>query len=596
MPGPALPYRKKNPFPLKKTKGVYRIGQTLYEGWTSRGANVCLVRLNMKKKPICIKAVLFDFDGTLTQSGTLDFGVIRAAIDCPKNRPILEFIKTLATKHQQEDALAVLEHFEAEAATKSKPNPGAEELIQYLRATGVPIGIITRNSLRSVKQALNNFQHIGLEDFELVITRDDPVAPKPNPEGILLAARRFDVDVAHLLVVGDFIYDIQADNSAGAVTVLLSNPGGTPPPDCESDYTISHLEELKRIVRLARPLRSGKLPNELLAEFIERFSFDDPSVLIHPGIGEDIAAVNVEEEEVLILKSDPITFTTDLIGHYAVLINANDISTSGATPRWFLTTLLFPCNVTALEIRQVMHELKTACQQWGISLCGGHTEITDAVTRPVVTGMLVGTVSKTNLIEKRNIKPGDRVLFTKSVAVEGTAIIAGEMGDRLRNLGLEDDEIDRFRAFRSKIGIIDEAQIAGRSLGVSAMHDVTEGGLATALEELSISGRHKIRIDMDNIPIYPETKKICQMLGIKPLGLIGSGSLLICCREKISKKLMAGIIKAGIDVTCIGEVMEKGAGIEAVSRGKPVEWPKFEVDEIARLFGLEKARPWAVKP
>ncbi|MEE8415990.1 MAG: HAD-IA family hydrolase [Desulfobacterales bacterium] len=549
----------------------------------------------MKNKPICIKAVLFDFDGTLTQPGALDFGVIRAAIDCPKNRSILEFIETLATKQQQEDALAVLEHFEAEAASKSKPNPGAEELIRHLRATGVPIGIITRNSLQSVKQALNNFQHTDLEDFELVITRDDPVAPKPNPEGVLVAARRFDVDPVHLLVVGDFIYDIQAGNGAGAVTVLLRNPVGTPSPDCQSDYTISRLEELKRIIRLARPLPSGKLPNDLLAEFIEIFSFDDPSVLIHPGIGEDTAAVNIEKEEVLVLKSDPITFTTDSIGHYAVLINANDIATSGATPRWFLTTLLFPCNVTALEIRQVMHELKTACQQWGISLCGGHTEITDAVTRPVVTGMLIGTVSKANLLEKRNIKPGDRVLFTKSVAVEGTAIIAGEMGDRLSGLGLKDGEIDRCRAFRSKIGITDEAQIAGRSPGVSAMHDVTEGGLATALEELGISGRHKIRIDMDKIPIYPETEKICQMLDIKPLGLIGSGSLLICCRKKNFEKLMAGIIKAGIDVTCIGEVMEKGAGIEAVSRGKPAKWPKFEVDEIARLFSLEKARPYAVK-
>jgi len=549
----------------------------------------------MKTKPICIKAVLFDFDGTLTQPGALDFGVIRAAIDCPKNRPILEFIKTLETNQQQEDALAVLEHFEAEAASKSKPNPGAEELIRHLRATGVPIGIITRNNPQSVKQALNNFQHTDLEDFELVITRDDPVAPKPDPEGVLLAARRFDFDAAHLLVVGDFIFDIQAGNGAGAVTVLLRNSVGTPSPDCKSDYTIFRLEELKRIVRLARPLPSGKLPNDLLAEFIEIFLFDDPSILIHPGTGEDTAAVNIEKEEVLVLKSDPITFTTDSIGHYAVLINANDIATSGATPRWFLTTLLFPCNVTALEIRQVMHELKTACQQWGISLCGGHTEVTDAVTRPVVTGMLIGTVSKANLLEKRNIKPGDRVLFTKSVAVEGTAIIAGEMGDRLRGLGLKDGEIDRCRAFRSKIGIIDEAQIAGRSPGVSAMHDVTEGGLATALEELSISGRHKIRIDMDKIPIYPETEKICQMLDIKPLGLIGSGSLLICCREKISKKLMAGIIKAGIDVTCIGEVMEKGAGIEAVSRGKPAKWPKFEVDEIARLFSLEKARPYAVK-
>jgi len=111
----------------------------------------------MKNRPICIKAVLFDFDGTLTQPGALDFGVIRAAINCPKNRPILEFIKTLEAKRQQEDAFAVLEHFEAESALKSKPNPGAEDLIRYLRAADVPIGIITRNSLQSVRQALKNF-------------------------------------------------------------------------------------------------------------------------------------------------------------------------------------------------------------------------------------------------------------------------------------------------------------------------------------------------------------------------------------------------------------------------------------------------------
>ncbi len=546
----------------------------------------------MKNRPICIKAVLFDFDGTLTQPGALDFGVIRAAINCPKNRPILEFIKTLEAKRQQEDAFAVLEHFEAESALKSKPNPGAEDLIRYLRAADVPIGIITRNSLQSVRQALKNFHYTDTKDFKLVITREDPVAPKPDPEGVLLAARRFGIDAAHLLVVGDFIYDIQAGNDAGAVTVLLQNRGDPPSPDCKSDYTISHLQELKQIVRLARPLSSGKLPNDLLAEFIERFPYDDPSVLIHPGIGEDTAAVNIETEEVLVLKSDPITFITDAIGQYAVLINANDIATSGATPRWFLATLLFPCNVTAFEVRQVMHELKTTCQKWGITLCGGHTEITDAVTRPVVNGMLVGTVSKSSLLKKQNIKSGDKVLLTKSLAVEGTAIIAWEMGDRLRGMGLTESEIDRCRAFRSKIGIIAEAQIAGHSPGVSAMHDVTEGGLATALEELSLSGGHRIRVDTDMIPIYPETEKICHLLDIEALGLIGSGSLLICCRKNFSKTLMSAIIKAGIDVACIGEVMEKGSGIEAVFHRKPTKWPAFEVDELARLFSLKKARSW----
>ncbi|MFQ5486722.1 MAG: HAD-IA family hydrolase, partial [Desulfobacterales bacterium] len=489
-----------------------------------------------------------------------------------------------------EDAFAVLEHFEAEAALKSKPNTGAEELIRYLKGADVPVGIITRNSRQSVKQSLKNFHHTDWKDFELVITREDPVSPKPDPEGIVLAARRFGIDVANLLVVGDFLYDILAGNSAGALTVFLQNRGGHLSPECKSDYTISHLEELKEIVRLIHPLSSGKLPNDLLAEFIKRSPFDDPSVLIHPGIGEDTAAVNVAKEEVLVLKTDPITFTTDAIGQYAVLINANDIATSGATPRWFLATLLFPCNVTAFEVQQVMHELKTTCQKWGITLCGGHTEITDAVTRPVVTGMLVGTVSKSSLLKKQNIKSGDKVLLTKSLAVEGTAIIAWEMEDRLRGLGFNEKEIDRCRAFRSKIGIIAEAQIAGHSPGVSAMHDVTEGGLATALEELSHSGGHRIRVDMDKIPIYPETAKICRMLDIKPLGLIGSGSLLICCRKNFSKTLLTAIIKAGIEVACIGEVMEKGIGIEAVSHRKPAKWPAFEVDELARLFSLKKIR------
>jgi hydrogenase maturation factor len=116
------------------------------------------------------------------------------------------------------------------------------------------------------------------------------------------------------------------------------------------------------------------------------------------------------------------------------------------------------------------------------------------------------------------------------------------------------------------------------------MHDVTEGGLATALEELSIAGKHRIIVDMDMIPVYPQTENICRLLDIDPIGLIGSGSLLICCREAEAEHLMSRIQDAGIDVTCIGEVMEAGRGIEALKQEKPAYWPCFEVDEITRLF------------
>jgi len=328
----------------------------------------------------------------------------------------------------------------------------------------------------------------------------------------------------------------------------------------------------------------GKLPNDILEDFLNRFDFRDPSVLINTGVGEDAAAVNIDQEEVLVLKSDPITFTTDSIGYYAVLINANDLATSGATSRWLLTTLLFPPGITASAIWQVMHELESVCRKWNITLCGGHTEITDAVTRPVITGMLAGTVAKCDLIDKRNMRPGDSVLLTKAVAVEGTAIIAREFGDRLKGLGVTETEIEKCRQFLSAISILEEAKIAGRSKGVSAMHDVTEGGLATALEELSIAGKHRIRVDMDIIPVYPQSEKICRLLDIDPIGLIGSGSLLICCRKDEAESLMASIQDAGIDVTCIGEVLEAGRGIEAMKQKSPAKWPCFEVDEITRLF------------
>jgi hydrogenase maturation factor len=326
------------------------------------------------------------------------------------------------------------------------------------------------------------------------------------------------------------------------------------------------------------------LPNDLLREYLNQFVFDDPSILINPGVGEDTAAINITSEEVLVLKSDPITFATDSIGQYAVLINANDIATSGAKPRWLLTTLLFPCGVTPYEIRNVINELKTFCRRWDITLCGGHTEITDAVTRPVVTGMMAGTVARNDLIDKRNMAPGDRILLTKGVAVEGTAIIAREFGDRLKNLGMADSEIDSSRQFLASISIITEARIAAESGSVSAMHDVTEGGLATAAEELSIAGGYRIKIDMDAIPVFAETRQVCRLLGIDPLGLIGSGSLLICCRQTGCKSLMSAIRRTGIDVTCIGEVLEEGQGIAALKKAQPTPWPQFEVDEITRLF------------
>lgn len=538
----------------------------------------------MSDKPLSIKAVLFDFDGTLTKPGALDFEAIRQAIGCPSGRPILEFIASLPDPAARQTALATLDRLETEAARCSEPNDGAEEIISYLRGKRIPAAIVSRNSRASIEAALRNFTRIQPDDFAVIVSRDDTALPKPNAEGILLAAQQLGMRPDEVLVVGDYVFDIEAGINAGSPTVLLNNRGITLPAGIASDYTISELAQLRDIIALGTPLPQGKLPNRLLRDFLADIAPADPSVLVRPDIGEDTAAVDVSREDVIVLKSDPITFVTDSIGCYAVLVNANDIATTGACSRWFLTTLLFPPGTTPDAVRKQMRELSATCARWGISLCGGHTEITDAVVRPVVTGMLVGTVARKNLLEKRAVRPGDRIVMTKTAGIEGTAILARECPDRLAAAGVSEHEIEACAGMLEKISVLEEARIAARIEGVRAMHDVTEGGIATAIEELSAAAGCGIRIFMERIAVHPLTRRVCDGFGINPFGLIGSGCLLICCADSAINTLCTRLKDARITYNVIAEVLEHGKGIEAVSDGAPASWPHFEVDELARFF------------
>jgi len=546
--------------------------------------------------PYRIDAVLFDFDGTLTNPGALDFAAIREAVGCPPGELILEYLESLDDAAEKAGKYALLDAFEADAAAGSAPAREAEAVVSGLRALGIPVGIVSRNSRSAIERALENFPLLSPSDFDVIVPREAPVRPKPAPDSVLLAAAELGVDPGRVLFVGDNQLDVEAGSAAGTFTVLVrpehpsayeaaGGPGeaGRAVP-AAPDVVIEHLGEVPLVVRMGRPLPLGKFPNDLLAQYLDGAVDPDPALLIEPAVGEDVAAVDVRAEEVLVLKSDPITFATEELGEYVVLVNANDIATSGATPRWLLATALFPPGSTPSEVVHALRDLAAACRRHGVSLCGGHTEITDAVTRPLVVGTMAGTVEHAALLDKRGMREGDRVLLTKGVAVEGTAIIAREMGERLIESGMSPEEVGACRDLLDRIGILEEAEVARAHPGVSAMHDVTEGGLATALRELSTAGGRVIGVDIDTIPVLAQTARVCGLLGLDPLGLIGSGSLLICCADAHHAALMAGLRSAGIEVACIGRVLEPGAGVEASRGGASAVWPSFEVDEIARLF------------
>ena len=532
-----------------------------------------------------IGAVLFDFDGTLTQPQSLDLVSLRRTLGCPEQQTILEYIADLPSP-QKEEALSVLDHYEFEAATTSLPNCGAEDLVCHLRSLQLPLGIVSRNRHRSIVKALGNFEVVETSDFGVIISRDDGIEVKPDPAGIVIAARKLGLDPSHVLVVGDYVFDIEAGQRAGARTAYLTNRSSAPPLSPPPDFAVQRLGEVKDIVRFLRPLPAGKLPNDLLGIFLKELPLDDPSVLLKPGVGEDVAAVVAEKgNEVIVLKTDPITFATEQLGYYTVIVNANDMATCGAVPRWLLTTLLLPVESNGAQIYRIMKELHHAAAQHGLSLCGGHTEITDAVTKPIVVGQLVGTVSREELIDKRRMSQGDKILISKAVALEGTSLIAREFPEQLHNLGISEAEIERCQQllFDPGISVLAEAGLAAAWQGVTAMHDVTEGGLATALSEFSTAGGHRMKVDVGQIPILPETLKLSAALELKPLGLIASGSLLITCSSSNYRSLMEAIAAAGIQISCIGEVLEPGCGISAVSAdGVETNWPRFETDEIVR--------------
>jgi len=542
-----------------------------------------LVPSTLAGLPYRIAAVLFDFDGTLTRPDLIDFAAIRRDVGCPAGKGLLEHIREVEDLDERRSYEGILQRAEAQAADKAAPNRGASELVAFLRQRRVPMAIITRNTAAMVERSLQRMEGMGPEDFSAVISRDLPLDPKPHPDGVFRAAEELGVKLGELLVVGDHAFDVEAGRGAGSLTMLVRNGSTGPVVADQADFVVDDLTEATRIIRYGLPLPVGKLPVEFLAEGLAEIVRDDPTVLVGAGIGEDAAALDIAGDEVLVLASDPITLAMDSIARYVVLANANDVATSGANPRWLLTTLMFPPGSTASEVVALVSGIQEICSSWGISLCGGHTEITDAVSRPLAVGMMAGTAPAGRLLDKSKMRSGDRVLLTKGVAVEGTGLIAREFGPQLARKGMTAVEIASSAAFLENMGILQEARICQGHSGVSALHDVTEGGLATAVGELAAAGGFRLRVDMETIPVYPETRRICDAMGLDPLGLIGSGSLLITCDPAGSTELVRALQAAGIPVAEIGEVLGAGGGVEAYREGVPVEWPSFDRDEVSRL-------------
>jgi len=330
----------------------------------------------------------------------------------------------------------------------------------------------------------------------------------------------------------------------------------------------------------------GKLPLEHLRSLLRHLPKQDPRLLVGPQIGDDAAVVDVGDRY-LVVTTDPITFATDHIGRYAVHVNANDIAVLGARPLWFFVVMLLPESRTTPELAEtIMADVRTTCEELGVTLSGGHTEITQGLDRPILVGQMLGEVAPTRLVRKTRIAIGDLILLTRGVAIEGTAILAREKSERLRGR-VDADLLARAARFLIDPGI----SVVGAALAaanvvevVHAMHDPTEGGLATGLSELVAPAGLGLRVIREHIPVFPETDTICVALGLDPLKLIASGALLVAVVPDKADSVLTAIKATGVPVGVIGEVRPSSEGITIVTNGAVERLRPPVRDEIARAF------------
>lgn len=322
----------------------------------------------------------------------------------------------------------------------------------------------------------------------------------------------------------------------------------------------------------------GKLQWEDLHKIItENKSVKREDVRIRSAIGEDCSVMNFGEYE-CVMSTDPITGAEKNIGKLAVHINCNDVASCGVEPAGLLVTILIPPRSELKDVEEIMREIDEETKKLNVEILGGHTEVTDAVNRIVVSCTVIGKTKKDMAVATSGAQIGDDIIVTKKLCLEGTAIAVNDYYERVKEV-LNEQEIEEARSYINELSVVKEGKISGE-FGVNSMHDITEGGVLGGLWELAEGSKVGFKVYKEKMPISSVTQKICKLFSIDPLKFISSGSMLITCSN--GKKLIEILKENGIDATIVGNITNKDRVI--VEENKEYVAVASERDELFRII------------
>ncbi len=328
-------------------------------------------------------------------------------------------------------------------------------------------------------------------------------------------------------------------------------------------------------------MKQGKLTNKQLKNIIiDKLGFERNEVLVGAAVGEDCAIMDFGGD-LISASTDPITAANANAGKLAIIVNSNDIAASGATPVCALITLMVPPETLPTQLENIVEQTVAQADKFGIQIVGGHTEVTDAVTKPIICTTMLGRTSKK--LSVKDVLPGDTLIMTKYAALEGSYIIASDFMEKIE---LTDEQYGDALSFEHELSVWLDAKLITSLQNVRAMHDVTEGGILGGIHEMCEGAQLGIHIDMDAIPVHSVTKTMCEKLNLNPYRLISSGCLIAAVDGDGSAE--AALLKShGIKCSVLGTFNDTGK-VTATKDGRKVSINTPGTDELYKL--MEKNR------
>lgn len=324
-------------------------------------------------------------------------------------------------------------------------------------------------------------------------------------------------------------------------------------------------------------MKEGKLNfHELREIIINSRKLKRDEVIIRNDVGEDCSVIDFGSDEAM-FSTDPITGATENIGKLAVNINCNDIASSGGEPIALLVTILAPITSSLKEINYVMKEISEEAAKINVEIIGGHTEVTSAVNKLIISVTVIGKNKKGESVKTAGALEGDDIIVTKYLALEGTSILATDYEERVKKV-LNNEELEEAKNLIKYISVLDEGRI-GKEIGANSMHDITEGGVLGALFEVAMASSKGFLVHEDKLPLLEITNKIAEEFSIDPKRLISSGSMLITTAK--GEEMIKALRNKGIKATVIGKIT--GSKGILVSNGVELEVEEPKRDELFNI-------------